>query len=500
MANTQPHNIRRSFIKNNGWTLFGQILVNAHGILFIPLIFKSTGAATYGGYVLVITSLGFLYGVSSFGIGYNSKRYLASAVNSEDRNTLFYPQFFFRVMIIAFLSVLALLLRLSVQDWLENQNISFFAPLIPIYLFGMFIYTQFTDYFRFTRQITIFNIAVVLMPYLNIGLLFIASSLRLFTLNVNMLVASQSIVLWVIGIILMIVGLREMGLPHIFLNIRQSWEDIQIGFPLTLELVVNTILNIGDRFFIGYFLTATAVGHYNPAYAIGALISFIPNVSWLVLPPLLSVAIDSGREQDAKQLIGYTVRGFLLISVPFVVGASVLAKPILGLLANDAVADNAYAVVPFVAMGTVFYGLNVIFSNMLFVQKKTSLVFRVSLVAAIANILLNLVFLSLFKHILVSGIVTLVSYLLSFIILQRSISNDWDRKDALGVLAKALLASGAMALVLMGVPLLFPLLKSGTLFLLAKIAVGALIYFLALFLFGGVSRKEISILWKGFAS
>ena len=51
-------------------------------------------------------------------------------------------------------------------------------------------------------------------------------------------------------------------------------------------------------------------------------------------------------------MVNYTVKGFLLAAIPFVVGSAVMSKPLLSLLANAEVADNAFLVTPIVALGT----------------------------------------------------------------------------------------------------------------------------------------------------
>ena len=146
----------------------------------------------------------------------------------------------------------------------------------------------------------------------------------------------------------------------------------------------------------------------------------------MVLPPLLCRAMDNNNEDEARTMVNYTVKGFLLLAIPFTVGSCIMGKPLLTILANSEVAQNSYLVVPIVSLGTLFYGLSLIISNIFFVQMATTVMFKMSLIAAFLNVILNLIFLYVFEDIMVAAITTFISYFFCFRIRLPSSTKDLE--------------------------------------------------------------------------
>lgn len=88
----------KAFIKDNLSTMGLQMLCNLKGIILLPILVKFLGTTAYGIYVLVIITLGFIFGISSWGVGFRSRRYLPAAKDMEDRRKLFYPPCFFQMI------------------------------------------------------------------------------------------------------------------------------------------------------------------------------------------------------------------------------------------------------------------------------------------------------------------------------------------------------------------------------------------------------------------
>ncbi len=254
---------------------------------------------------------------------------------------------------------------------------------------------------------------------------------------------------------------------------------------------MDSILGGGDRYVIASLMSVTAIGYYSPAYALGSLIVFFPKVSGVVLPPLLSKAVDNERKEEAQVMVNYTIKGFLLIAIPFVIGSYIMSKQLLILFANAEVAKNAYLVTPIVAFGTLFYGMNIIFSNVLFVQMKTAVMFKASVIAAIVNLTLNFVLLYFFRNIIIAALTTLLSYFIVFVFIHRVVSTDWSINFSLPAVAKSFVASIIMGLILLCISSRLGVVANRAIFILGEVAVGIVLYVVLLFLFGVFSDKEL---------
>ena len=486
----------KSFIKDNAVVLSGHILIYLKGIILLPILIKSIGVTVYGGYTLITATIGFLFGISSFGAGFRCKRFLPSSVEKSARQLLFYPQFLFQIAVIVGLSLICLSCNPFIQRHLHDFRLAIW--LVPLYLISMTIWSQSTDYFRYTNRMVYFNFSTVIHPYAFIGAVLLILSLKL-KLTVNLLLASQLIVMFIISIPLSIKMLGEIGLRPSFYKMGQLVEDVNLGFPLVLNYLVDFILSGSDRYLIAAFISVTAVGYYNPAYTLGSLIIFFPKVSGVVLPPLLSKAVDNGREDEARTMLNYTLKGFLLVAIPFVAGSYILSEPLLTLFANAEVASNAVLVTPIVAIGILFYGLTIILNNIFFVRMKTKVMFKISAVAAILNVLLNLIFLYFFRNVVVAAVTTMMSYFVVFLYAYRVVSPLWKICWDYKIIIKSIFASIIMVLVLMFVEIkLADMVAYPIMLLMSQIILGILVYFVTILALGVFSKKELIHLKKVF--
>jgi len=485
----------RTFVKNNLIILSGHLLIYAQGVILMPIIIKTIGVKVYGGYSILITSVGFLMAIASFGVGFRRSRYLPSAKDAEERRTLFYPQFYINFASLMLLS-LGLILSYPIMDRLFFKGDLHFSIwlVVPYYCFYL-LYGQTTSYFRYTHRISVFNYSTLSYACLNIIMILLLIFLG-YKLTINVLFIIQIISSFLVALPLTIKMIQEIGLRFALPDMKDLFDDIKLGFPLVLAYFFDFILNSSDKYVITAYISITAVGYYNAAYALGSLIILIPTISGVVLPPLISKAIDTGNEVEARTMINYTVKGFLLVGIPFVVGCAVMSKPILILITNAEVANNAFLVTPMVSLGTIFYGLFIILANVLFVRLKTAIIFKINIFAAIFNIGLNLIIIYYIRNILVAAITTCLSYFISFVIMNYVITNDWFIDYDLKSIMKSIVASLCMGIILHYLSSMFGTGPIQISYVLGEVIVGIIIYCLAILLLRTFSSKELIYLKK----
>jgi O-antigen/teichoic acid export membrane protein len=480
----------RLFIKNNLVVLSGHLLIYAQGIILMPIIIKTIGVKVYGGYGILTSIVGFVMAISSLGVGFSRSRFLPSARDNHERQALFYPQFSFNFASLMLASLLLILSYSAIDKYFFKGEVSFSIWLIvPYYIFYL-LYGQTTDYFRYTHRINYFNFSTLFFACLNVTLILLFYYLA-FNLTINVLFTIQIVSSILVAAPLTIKMVQEIGFRFVIPNLKFLAEDIKLGFPLVLVYLVDYILIFSDRYVITAFMSIAAVGCYNAAYALGSVIVLLPKISGVVLPPLISQAVDTGNESEARIMVNYTIKGFLLVAIPFVVGSAVMSKSLLTLLANAEVADQAFLVTPIVSLGTIFYGLNIIFSNVLFVRLKTAAIFKMNVIAGIINLGLNLLIFYFIKNILVAAISTFLSYFVAFVFIHRVVVVDWpidyDRKTIM----KSIGASLVMGVVLC---LTSSPLVSGSprvSFVIGEIIIGIVVYCLMIAMLRILSLREL---------
>jgi O-antigen/teichoic acid export membrane protein len=478
-----------TFVKNNLIILSGHVLIYGQGVILMPIIIKTIGVQVYGGYSILITIVGFVIGISSLGVGFRRSRFLPSVPGSESRRALFYPQFTFQFASLLLLSLALIWLFPFLDTLLFKGEVKFSVGLFMPYFIFYFLYVQTTDYFRYTHRINLFSFSTLSYACLNIAFILLLFSLA-YKLTINVLFTVQIITSVLVALPLTFKMVREIGFTITLPKIPQLVEDIKLGFPLLMVYIVDFILNSSDRYVVTAFISITAVGYYNAAYALGSLIALLPKISGVVLPPLLAKAVDTANEAEARHMVNYTVKGFLLAAIPFVVGSAVMSKSLLTLLANAEVAANAFLVTPIVALGTLFYGLNIIISHVLFVRLKTAVIFKINAIAAILNLGLNLLIFSLVPNILVAAITTLLSYLFVFIFMCRATAADWPIEYDLKTIIKSVTASLCMGVVLLWTSSDIATSTPRLSYVMGEIFLGIIVYCLASLLLKIFSAKE----------
>lgn len=478
----------KEFIRNNFIVMIGQLLTYAKGIILIPLIIKTVGETIYGGYTLINTILGFVFGISSLGVGFTFMRYIPAAIEKKARQILYYPQFSIQLVSIGILSLLLILFYPFISNIFIKDKLYFSAWLIAPYLIFYYLFSQGTSYFRYTHRVHYYNYATIAYPYLHVALILLCyycfDSLSIDLLFVTLIIASI-----LIGGPLFYMLIKEIGFKFTFPAVSKLIEDVRLGYPLVVANLVDIALSSSDRFIIAALISVTAVGYYAPAYTLGSLIIFIPKVSGVVLPPLICKLVDGDNKEDAQRMVNYTLKYFLLIAIPFIFGCVALAKPILTLLANREVAEQANMVTPVIALGMLFYGLNIILYNTLFVQLKTKALLKINFYNAVINIVLNICLLYLFKNIVFAAFAALISYFLVFIFVGKLLASTWVINISFSVILRSIIASLVMyAIIMFMTPLSYFL--SNICILAIQIVIGMIIYFTLLIMMKVFTAEE----------
>jgi len=482
----------RSFIKDNAIVISGHILIYLKGIILMPVIIKNVGVTMYGGFVLLTSIVGIAFGLSSLGAGFRARRFMPSAKTMTERGNLFYPQFYFNLFIIFILSLMFVIMEQPLKTYIFRHEVAFSIWIIPVYLFFYVLYSQGTDYFRYTSRIHYMTLATLCFPYLHIGFIL----LYIFTcrpISIDMLIISMSLSALLIAIPYFYVIFREIGAKISFYKAGSLISDIKLGFPLVLGFIIDFILSGVDRYFIAFYLSVTDVGYYVPGYVLGSLIIFIPKAMGTALPQLLARAVDSGNESEAQIMLNYAIKIFLLLAIPLFFGCLTLSKPILTLLANQEVAEKAFLVTPIVALGTIFYGLSMILSNVMFVRVKTKEMFTMNLIAALFSLVANFVLIYFFRNIIVAAITALLSFFTAFVYGYKIVIKEWFVNFHPAAIAKAFIASILMCGTI-SLTSLYPGITNPVSRIFVTVIVGIIVYTGLLLVFRTFTKKEINYL------
>lgn len=472
----------QKFTKNIGILGLTQLIIALSGIIELSIITKLLGAHNYGIWTQLMVTIGLLVPVVVLGLPYTLVRFLAGEKDEKEIQDGFWSA---TTIVFTFSILVALLLSffspsISKLFGCPPFFISILAFIIVfecLNLLQLNVFRAFQEikkYSLFTIAQKIIEVVLIgLAVFLGYGLLGAVLSLLFLKITFFLIMGS------------LIIKRIHFKVPN-FLRIR---EYLSFGLPPVLADASSWILQSSDKYLVGFFLGTLFVGYYAPAYALGGCLAFLISPLAFLLPATLSKHYDENKIDEVKIYLKYSLKYFLMITVPAVFGLSILSKQLLTILSTTEIAQHSYYAVPFIAMSMIFLGVYVIFDQIIALKKKTIISGYIWLVAAIVNFGLNFIFIPRFG-ILGAAITTLVGYALaatltwyySFKELQFGI--DWL------FLLKSIFSSALMS------SLIFWLNPIGLYKTLFAIIFGALTYFVLIFLLRGFSKNEIEFLKK----
>ena len=247
------------------------------------------------------------------------------------------------------------------------------------------------------------------------------------------------------------------------------------------------MVDSSDKFVIGIFLGSAAVGCYSPGYALGSILLMFLTPFAVLLPAVLPEYFEKGDMDKVNTFLTYSMKYYLLLTIPAAVGMSLLSKPLLYVLTTEIIANQGYMITPLVALGAIFMGIYGIVNNIIILEKKTTILGYIWISVAVLNIIFNIVAVP-YLGIYGAGLVTLVCYFFAFavtLIYSKKYANlPFDYKAIIKIV---------VATVIMGifVKMANP---TGIFNILVVIVIAAVIYFVVLFLLKGIDKKEINLI------
>jgi O-antigen/teichoic acid export membrane protein len=469
----------------------GQIASNLQGLIALPIIIRLAGPASYGAYVLLLSMIAFLFGIIATAVPYSYQRQLPSASNYAQRRRLFEPQFLFQLLLVAVLAGGLVLAVPAVDDRLLGGTAHVAPWLLVSLLLANFLHRQVVDYFQYTQSYRRWSFATGASPYVFVAMLLIVSGAGL-SLSLDTLLTLHLVTTLSVMAPLLVLMLREIGFPRLRLPLRRLMADVRVGVPLAFEVVIDYVLSFSDRYLIALFLSISDVGRYQPAYALASVVLFLPRLGETVLLPAVSQMIDAGGRAEAERAVALLLQLFLMLAVPFAVGALMIGPPLISLLTTPEISAASRWVTPLVAFGLVFYGIVRIASLVAFVLGRTDAILGGLLVGACLNLVLNLVFLPLLRDISVPAATILVGYAANALCLTLALRPLWRLQLKWIAVLRYVAAATAMA-----GPLLFlgyrPAASAlpDALSLMGAVVAAVVTYFAALAALGGFGRDEI---------
>jgi len=455
-------------------SIFSTIALTVIGFISTIYFAHTLGPAPLGAYFLFLAYFGILNLVGDGGFGGGAVKRISEG---KEPNEYFSAFVFIRIILLA-LSVSLLLFAEPYFKDLNSSGVFFWILLalivsvfssssgIGVYGSGKVGIYQISFFFdAFLR--TLFQISAV---FLGFGVAGLAGGF------VGGLIAGG------------IANFRYLDLKLVRFRLSHLKNLSGFSFWIFLTASGSLVFSYADTILIGFFMSNADVGIYRTAFQLTSIATFTTLTFHTVLYPKIS---NWGAHEQVREIENSLARAFtysLLLAIPTCVGGWILGERLLYFLYGASFVEGTSALyfLLLVQVVNVFMFLGTMSLNALNRPKDA---FRITVIAAIANILLDLAFIPLIG-ITGAAVATLIAMTLNAIgalfLLSRIISVKFEYTAIKNILC----AAGLMGIFLVFIHFLLPLTHVIT--VLAVVIIGALIYLFVLFKLDRKIHDELS--------
>ena len=468
------------FIQRIGLVGLTNILISLSSLIFIPIITKSFTTAEYGMWAQVNTTIALVPNIANLGLPYTMVRFLSAEKDKEKIKDSFYPMISLTFISTLIICSLFLIFGNTIANALFNGSMQVLYITTVISFFACMNLMLIT-FFRTFQQMKRYSLFLVLQSYIGVfvSIYLTYAGYNIETVVLGLLTGYASVFIMMAFLIVKYLGI---GIGK-WSNLR---EQLAFALPTIPSNVSSWIVDSSDKYVIGILIGSVAVGCYSPGYALGSILLMFLSPFAVLLPAILPEHYEKGDIEEVDKYLSYSMKYYLLLTVPAGVGMSVLSKPLLYIITTPEIALGGYMVTPFVCLGAIFMGMYGITNNILILEKNTMILGKLWIVVAISNIVLNLLLVP-HLNILGAAIATLLCYILAFTVTAIASKKTMRLPFNISELLKIGIASAIMGIAV------YMMHPNGIIGVLISIVVGVIVYFAIIFILKGITRKEIAI-------
>jgi O-antigen/teichoic acid export membrane protein len=472
----------KKFTKDVGLAGVAQLVSSLKGLILLPILTKTLGAEMYGIWALILATVSLLMPLALLQLGFAMTRFLAAEKDKEKISkgfsSIFAASSFTAFVLSLVIFILAEPLAVAVFG---GADVTYFVRIAAFLVLLVTLDQVIIEYFVAFRQMVryaVFSIFQTIGEVVLIGYL-VLSGYGLFGALISLLVVKA--IIFAAGVLL--VG-REVGISKPSISVIKPY--LVFSLPLLPTMLCIWIVNLSDRYVIGYFMNIESVGIYSAAYGLGSLVAFFFAPISTVLLPTITNLYENNKIQELKTHLKYSLKFFLMFAIPSFFGLSILSKSLLSTLTTSEFVSG-YLIVSIVALATILFKCSSVSMNIVVLHKRTKLVGAIYAISASINLIMNIILVPIIG-IYGAAIATLITFLIHLIVVSvisfRSFSFDID----LGFIIKSIISSGVMGLIILK---LSPVDAVG---ILISIGVATAVYFGILILLKGFTKEEYTFL------
>ncbi|WP_167373121.1 lipopolysaccharide biosynthesis protein [Halorubrum ezzemoulense] len=459
-------------------------MTTVKGIIMIPIITNLLGADSYG---IWSTLLAFVVLFSTTGSVHLDGALIRFSTNQNKEQT--YSDILIITLILASsISSLVFILGIVFEpntlfNGSNNINSNFELTIVTaLLIFSEIIYRVNVNFPRALGEVKLYELirsGRAILEIIFVSIIFIYGR------NIILGLLSIISILIFIDVLIIIYALLKYDLPPP--ELRNFSKYIRYGVPMVPNAISNELIKSADKYMILYLISPTAVGIYSVAYSICSSLTKFSTILNPTLYPTVSKEWDDGNIIELKRLYKTVFRYYIIISVPAFFGLTILSQEVITVFSTGEIAQRANTIVPILAFGFLIRGLDNPLEYILTSSKKTGHIAKATGLSAISNLLLNFVFIKIFG-ILGAAFASTLSHIIAFYLIYKYSHRQFKFDIPVETVFQSIFSGSIMVIGLYLIPFEFsPIISTVIL-----PPVGAIIYFVFLYIIGGVNRQDIN--------
>jgi len=478
---------KKTIVRNIGWLTVSKILVYLLSIVTITVIPRYLGVEGYGQLNFALSFVSLFAVIFDVGTGILIFRDVSrkKALLSKYFNNFFY----FKIYLYVLFLVVIILINLFLPKLLI---VKILIILFAINLVIQSIYGYLVVYLNSFELMKFASIKDVLFKLLIVIFLILVVFLNLKIVGVALAyILSSVIVLFYIIYIFKKIFKNKIKFKPTF-NKRFLISKLKLSYPFALTTIFGVVYFNFDKFMISFMLNDYQVGLYSTGYTFYGFLIGATALFSTVFFPILSRNYKNIR---FKSILDKYSRIIIVLALPMVFGVIYLAKDIIRLIFGK---DFVVGFIAFQIIIIFFLinAVNQIFNNILTMHNLQKYIFKLFLIAAVVNVVLNFIAIPLFG-IIGAAITTVLSELIIFVGMYLKVSRNIIK---FGFFKKLVIPFLSSIFMLAGIYLVKDVLKivviNNSLNVLFYCVIGSILYVLFIFMFRYFKVKEIIGLLK----
>jgi len=360
-------------------------LSSLRNVILLPFLTRGLSVEEFGAWIQAIALVELLASVSVIIFSAALTRFASSAADEEIAARGFWSS----MASVFVISSLLALLTASQTGWIAGaffpgQDHRFLllasAALVPITACERLLLAFFHARLQIARQALCLLLESIL--YVGVTVWLLQQGTQAAGVLVVLLATRMLVLFGGCGFVLTAVGIARPDLGMLRAYVR-------FGLPLVGVAVFSWVSSSSDRYVINWFHGPAMVGAYSVAYTLGMHTAMLFSPMFTVLLPTLVPMWENGDTHGVFRHLHHAIRYSIAGALPFVVGLTVLAEPLIGLVAGQAYITTR-ATVGFVATGILFFMLSGVLEPLVSLLRRTQTSAAVYGGVAVANLLASI--------------------------------------------------------------------------------------------------------------